>query len=178
MTQALEIRVADLKPARPLTVRFTPDAAQMKEIADLLGLDGLRKMTMTGELKAVGRSDWQLKGHLGATVIQPCVVTLTPVTTRLEEDILRTFVSDWQEPEDSEFEMPEDDTTEPLAEVIDIQRIALEALSLALPAYPRAEGAELGETVFSEPGTDPMSDEDAKPFAALAALKNKMNEPE
>ncbi|NNK79430.1 MAG: DUF177 domain-containing protein, partial [Litoreibacter sp.] len=57
-------------------------------------------------------------------------------------------------------------------------RIALEALSLALPAYPRAEGAELGETVFSEPGTDPMSDEDAKPFAALAALKNKMNEPE
>ncbi|NNK77432.1 MAG: DUF177 domain-containing protein, partial [Litoreibacter sp.] len=109
MTQALEIRVADLKPARPLPVRFTPDAERMKEIAELLGLDGLRKMNMTGELKAIGRSDWQFKGHLGATVIQPCVVTLAPVTTRIEEDILRTFVSDWQEPEDSEVEMPEDD---------------------------------------------------------------------
>ncbi|MFY0690922.1 MAG: DUF177 domain-containing protein [Paracoccaceae bacterium] len=178
MSQPTEFRVADLKPNRPVAVQFAPDTAQMKAIAELLGLDGLRKMTLKGELTATGRSDWQFKGHLGATVIQPCVVTLSPVTTRIEEDILRNFVTDWHEPEDNEIEMPEDDTTEPLGEVIDVQKIALEALALALPAYPRAEGAALGEAIFSEPGTDPMSDEDAKPFAALAALKNKLDTPE
>ena len=39
---------------------------------------------------------------------------------------------------------------------------------------PRAEGVELGERVFSEEGVKPMRDADAKPFAGLAALKEKM----
>ena len=47
-------------------------------------------------------------------------------------------------------------------------------LVLALPDYPRAEGVELGERVFSEEGVKPMKDADAKPFAGLAALKEKM----
>ena len=49
-----------------------------------------------------------------------------------------------------------------------------ETLVLALPDYPRAEGVELGERVFSEEGVKPMRDQDAKPFAGLAALKEKM----
>jgi hypothetical protein len=51
----------------------------------------------------------------------------------------------------------------------------IEALSLLIPAYPRKEGAELGEAVYSQPGVAPMREDDVKPFAGLAALKKQMN---
>jgi len=45
-----------------------------------------------------------------------------------------------------------------------------EALALALPLYPRAPDADLGEAVFTTPGQAPMTHEAAKPFAGLADL--------
>ncbi len=47
-------------------------------------------------------------------------------------------------PTDDEAEMPEDDTAEPLPEVIDPGAVMFEALALALPDYPRAPKAETG----------------------------------
>lgn len=70
--------------------------------------------------------------------------------------------------------MPEDDSVEPLPDVIDVGVVATEALALALPLYPRAEGAELGEAVFTAPGEAPLRDGDLKPFAGLAALKDRL----
>jgi uncharacterized metal-binding protein YceD (DUF177 family) len=49
-----------------------------------------------------------------------------------------------------------------------------EALALALPLYPRAPGAELGEAAFTEPGKPVLRDEDARPFAGLAHLRDKL----
>ncbi|HHI70111.1 MAG TPA: DUF177 domain-containing protein, partial [Rhodobacteraceae bacterium] len=31
------------------------------------------------------------------------------------------------------------------------------------------------ETTFSEPGTEPMKDEDLRPFAGLASLRDKLD---
>ena len=45
---------------------------------------------------------------------------------------------------------------------------------LTLPEYPRAEGAQLGEAVYTKPGHAPMKDEDARPFAGLASLKDQL----
>ena len=49
-----------------------------------------------------------------------------------------------------------------------------EALALALPDFPRAEGVELGPAVFTEPGATPMTDEAAKPLAGLADLRDRL----
>ena len=49
-----------------------------------------------------------------------------------------------------------------------------EALALALPDYPRADGVELGQAIYAPPGITPMTDEDARPFAGLAQLQNKL----
>ena len=49
-----------------------------------------------------------------------------------------------------------------------------EALSIEAPDYPRAHGAALSETNFSQPGIAPMTDADAKPFSGLAKLQEKM----
>ena len=68
------------------------------------------------------------------------------------------------------------DEAEPLRSEIDLGEILVEALSLGLPDYPRADGAALEQAVFTEPGLTPMTDQDTKPFASLAALKDKLKE--
>ena len=169
-------RVADLPQNRVIRFDIAPGPTQLEAIAADLGLLGLRKLRFQGELRASGRTDWNLKAHLGATVDQACVVTLDPVRTRIEADVERLFLKTLDLPEeiDGEVEMPEDDTIEELGTEIDIEQIMSEALALNLPLYPRKEDAELGEAVFTEAGKDAMRDEDARPFAGLAALRDKL----
>jgi uncharacterized metal-binding protein YceD (DUF177 family) len=143
-------------------------------LAETLNLLDLRKVVFEGTLNPQGRTDWRLDGHLGATVVQPCVATLAPVTTRLEEDVVRRYTANYTAPTEAEAEMPEDDTLEPLPAAIDLAALLTEALSLALPDYPRADAGELGAQVFTEPGKAPMTDEDARPFAGLSALRDKL----
>ena len=70
--------------------------------------------------------------------------------------------------------MPEDDTIEPLGRWIDPEAVMLETLTLHIPLYPRSDDVALGEVVVTEPGVAPMRDEDARPFAGLASLKDQL----
>ena len=170
------IRVAGLDPARGAEFALRPDADTNAALAENLGLLGLRKLSFQGRLSAEGKRDWRLTGQLGATVTQPCVVTLVPVTTRLEVPVARLFLAGVTLPDDEESEMPQDETCEPLGAEIDPAAVMVEALSLALPDYPRAEEAALGEAVFAGDGIEPMRDEDTRPFAGLAGLRDAMKD--
>ena len=168
------LRLADLSARKTTRLLFEPESEARAAMAEELGLSELRKLRLEGTLTPMGKSDWRLTAHLGATVVQPCVVTLEPVVTRIEEPLERQYVSDYQDPEGAEVEMPEDDTTEPLPAAIDLAALAAEALALAVPAYPRADGAEAPEAVFAPPGVTPLRDADLNPFAGLAGLKDKL----
>ena len=170
------LRVADLPTSRPTRFELTPSDSEAEAIARELGLLNLRKLRFKGEIRAEGRADWLLKADLGATVVQPCVVTLEPVTTRIDEKITRRFMSQLPEAAEDgeEVEMPEDETIELLGSEIDPAEVMIESLSLSLPLYPRAENAELGDSQFTEPGKQAMTDEDTKPFAGLAALRDQL----
>lgn len=153
---------------------LAPDTAARDGLATELGLEGLRKLRFSGRLIPEGKRDWRLEALLGATVVQPCVVTAEPVTTRIDQTVVRRYLADMREPEADELEMPEDDTAEPLPDRLDLGAVMTEALALALPDYPRAAGAELGAAVYAPPGVAPMTDEDAKPLAGLAALRGRL----
>jgi uncharacterized metal-binding protein YceD (DUF177 family) len=100
---------------------------------------------------------------------------LQPVKTRIDEPVHRVFLANWDDPVgESVREMDEDVESEALGEELDLENVALEAISLAMPDYPRLPDAELPQAVFTEPGQKAMTDEEAKPFAALAALKDKL----
>lgn len=176
MTKApTRFRMSELPPSRAVTFELRPTPEENRAIADDLGISGLRKLSFKGELAPEGKKDWRLIAHLGATVTQPCVVTLAPVTTRIEEEVERLYLAHMPElPDDEEVEMPEDDRAEALPDMLDLQAVMTEALALALPLYPRAADAELGETVVTEPGKTPLKDEDTKPFAGLAALRDTL----
>jgi uncharacterized metal-binding protein YceD (DUF177 family) len=174
-----EFRVSALSTRHPTRFDLQPDGPERAALARELELLGLKKLRFQGEITPAGARSWALHGTLGATVVQPCVVTLDPVTTRIEEVIDRLYV-----PEDKyieidepggETEMPEDTSIEVLGIVISAQEAMVESLLLALPQYPRATDADLGEAVFAEDGVTPLKDEDTKPFAGLAALKSKLS---
>lgn len=167
-----------LKRERRVALPFAlqPDAQAQKDLAQALDIAGLRKLSFVGTLDPEGKTDWRLTAHLGATVVQPCVVTLAPVTTRIEADVSRLYLADWQDPTGEEAEMPEDDTAEALPSDLDLTTVMTEALALALPDYPRAEDAALEDAQFAAPGVTPMTDDDAKPLAGLAALRDKMRD--
>lgn len=169
-------RVGDLSPRKPVRFDLAPSEPVLEAIARDLGLIDLRKVRFRGTFVADGRNDWRFDGHLGATVVQPCSITLAPVTTRLEEDVTRRFLKDWPlaQEDGEEVEMPEDETIDPLGDQIDLRVLATEALALALPPYPRAPGAELGNATFAAPGVAPLQDKDTKPFAGLADLKKTL----
>lgn len=170
------IPVTDLSDRAPTAFDLRPGAEARAALADRIGIKAIRKLRLAGEIRAEGDADWRLDATLGATVVQDCVVTLAPVTTRLDVVVARRFLAEMpalHPDENGEVQMPEDDTIEPLAAQIDLAAVLEEALTLALPDYPRAEGAGLGDAVHAAPGVVPMRDDDAKPFAGLAALRGK-----
>ncbi|OED47941.1 YceD family protein [Leisingera sp. S232] len=176
MSDSTALRVADLPQNAPTAFEITPDKGALAALAQEMGVNALRKMRFTGDIKAKGKKDWTLTGRLGATVVQDCVVTLEPVTTRIDQDVTLTYLARLETPEGAEVEMPEDDNIEPLGSHIDPAAVMAEALALHIPAYPRKDGAELGEAVFAEDGVQPMRDEDTRPFAGLAALRNQLKD--
>jgi uncharacterized metal-binding protein YceD (DUF177 family) len=168
------VRLADPGARGSLPVLVTPDAAARAAIARHLDIRDIRKLRFEGTLTPEGRRDWTLTATLGATVVQDCVVTLDPVVTRIDEPVTRRYLADMPEPTLGEVEMPEDDTIEPLPASLDLAAVMVEALSLALPPFPRAPGAELGELTVTEPGSAPLDADTIRPFAGLAGLRDKL----
>ncbi len=173
-TQDTIIALNDLK--REIDFDLSPGAEDRTKIAEDLDFQGIRKLRFEGKLVPDGKSDWVLTARLGATIIQSCVVTLDPVTTRIDTDIRRAYRADFKDPDTAnEVEMPEDDTEEALPATLNLADVMIEALSIAAPDFPRADGVELENTTFAAPGVAPLSDDDVKPFAGLQALKEKMD---
>jgi uncharacterized metal-binding protein YceD (DUF177 family) len=157
--------------AKNAPYRFDEEATadERTALARLFDAVSVQKFRFSGELRPLGTKSWVLEGDLGATVTQACVVTLAPVKTRIDNEVRRRYVPEIEVDTD-------DDEVEALGPVIDLGLVATEAASLALPDYPKAPGAELVRRDFAGLGIEPLTDETAKPFAGLKALKDKLAE--
>jgi uncharacterized metal-binding protein YceD (DUF177 family) len=169
------LRFSDL--TRAVSVNLQPDATARQKIAQNLGILGVRKLRFSGSLAPDGARDWTLVADLGATVQQSCVVTLEPVTTRIDAKVVRRYLAEMpSQPEGDEVEIPDDDSAEPLPVSLDLVAVMTEALALELPDWPRAEGVEVVDVTLTEPGRAPITDADAKPFASLKSLRDKLSD--
>ncbi|MEP4198209.1 MAG: DUF177 domain-containing protein [Aliishimia sp.] len=171
------IRVLDLPQSAEHKFEVVPTKSEMMELQGDLDLLDLSKVRLVGTLRPIGKSDWQFDATLGATVVQTCVATLEPVRTRIDTTVERLFMKFYDDPDTPEAEMPDEDHVERLLSHIDPMVVLGEALSLALPVYPRASDTDPVEIRLTEPGKTAMSDDDAKPFAGLAALKSQLEDP-
>lgn len=162
---------ARLSSKVPTTFDLAPDAAIRAAVAKDLEILGVPHLRFAGTITPAGRRDFVLEGDLVARVTQACVVTLAPVTTDLSDHVLRRFVHDHAVPDADEVEIPQDDSVEALGDTIDPGAVAVEALALLLPEYPRAAGAAFMPATVAD--NDVIADR-PKPFAGLAGLAAEM----
>jgi len=165
-----------------ITVEQIPDTGLHRDIeadqavrgamAEVAGLREVLSARASLDVTPQRGGRYHVAGHVRARIGQTCVVTLDPIENDIDEPIDLTFAPPEQIPQlsdlveeaaESDAEIP--DPPEPIENgVIDLGRLATDALFLAIDPYPRKPDA-----VF-EPPVVPEDPED-HPFAALKALK-------
>ena len=159
-------------PDTGLHREFEAGPATRAAMAEVAGLREILSARAWLDVTPRGGGRVQVAGRVQAKVGQTCVVSLEPIENDIDEAIDLIFAPPEQIPElaslvdeaiESEVEIP--DPPEPIENgVIDLGRVATDALFLAVDPYPRKPDA-----VF-EPPVVPEDPED-HPFAALKALQ-------
>jgi len=164
-------------PEAGLHGEIEADPATRVALAGIAGLRGIEWARASFDLKLESGDSVHVRGRVTARVGQVCVVSLDPVENDVVEDVDLVFVPESRMPAlaDSVDEDDEGDTPDPpepiLNGVIDLGRLATDALFLGIDPYPRKPDA-----VFEAPSVP--DDPEDHPFAALKALKGGRKPPE
>jgi uncharacterized metal-binding protein YceD (DUF177 family) len=172
--------------ADPWSVRIEveqiPDTGLHRDLeADQTARDGMAELAGLREILSASASldvtperggRFHVTGRVQARIGQTCVVTLDPIENEIDERIDLIFAPPDQIPEladlvDEAAESEEDvpDPPEPIDNgMIDLGRVATDAVFLAIDPYPRKPDAVF-EPLVAAP------DPEEHPFAALKALK-------
>ena len=161
-----------LKKPNPFLLVLRRKAAAA--MADDIGAIEIKKLRFEGTIVSTGASAWQLTGKLGATVIQECVVSLFPVKTRLDIDVVRNFSTEEPRGATSSYAPVPELDIEVVAKSIDLAAVAREALLLELPIYPKIEGAEATQSNCSGVNEPDFNEDGRRPFASLSELRNRL----
>lgn len=152
-------------------IDLSADQTECSSIADRLGLLSLDRLDAHAVLSRDGEKI-RATGRIKASLAQPCVATGEPVPALVDEPFELQFLP---EPRgirpDEELELgPDDlDTIFHDGSGIELGSAIIDSLALALDPYPRSAGAD---AALKEAGV--LSEEEAGPFAALAALREKL----
>lgn len=169
--------ISDLPQNKPRRFAMRWEQSDLTDHLEVMELRALSKVSIEGDIQAEGGKNWRLTAKVGASAVQACVVTMEDVKTRLDVDITRRYIADF-EAHEAEFASEEDldDEAEPVPEQINLLDLALETVSLNLDDFPRKQGEELDPVLAAPEGVEPLTDDAVKPFAGLAALKAKMED--
>jgi Large ribosomal RNA subunit accumulation protein YceD len=151
---------------------FEADAASRRALAELAGLREILFAHASLDVSPQSGGRVHVAGRVRARIGQTCVVTLDPIENDIDEPIDLIFAPPEQIPQladlvdeaaESDGEIP--DPPEPIANgIIDLGRLATDALFLGIDPYPRRPDA-----IFQSPPVE--VDPDDHPFAALKALQ-------
>jgi len=168
---SVPVAVAQI-PAAGLHRDIEADAAQREAMAELAGLREILSANAALDVTPKSGGRVHVGGHVRARIGQTCVVTLDPIENEIDESIDLIFAPPEQIPElatlvDDAVEPDADipDPPEPIVNgIIDLGRLATDALFLGIDPYPRRPDA-----VFEPPAV--VADPEDHPFAALKALQ-------
>jgi uncharacterized metal-binding protein YceD (DUF177 family) len=155
----------------PRPMEIAADESERAALAARFGLIGLARLEAALTLGRRGH-EVAVRGRLSAAATQACVATAEPVAANVEApiDILfRPQPDPAAADEEIELSESEMDVVFLTGAEIDVGEAVAETLALALDPYPRAPEAE---AALKAAGV--KSEEEAGPFAALAALRDKL----
>ena len=163
---AHDLRIDQIRDGERLDL--TADDAERRSIADRLDLAGLDRLEAHVSLSRTGPVV-RAEGRLLASLEQSCVVTGESVAAHVDEPFALLFMP---EPDgighDEEIELGEGDCDVVFYDgaAIDLGSSIADTLALSIDPYPRSASAN---AALKEAGV--LNEEQASPFAALAALK-------
>lgn len=152
-------------------IDMTADETERATLADRLGLLSLDRLEAHAVLSRDGQTI-RATGRLKASLDQACVATGEPVPAHIDEPFELLFAPAPKSGRpDEEIELGESDLDTIFHDgaTIDLGGAITDTLALALDPYPRSAGAD---AALKEAGV--LTEEEASPFAALAALKEKL----
>jgi hypothetical protein len=153
----------------PLTGEATE--VERAALAARFRVPAVRSLRYAATVAPWGPGGWRVQGVAEAGLTQTCVVTLEPVDTAVREPFDRRFVPGRRLAEAATLDPDADEAPEPLGAAVDPAEIAAEAVALGIDPYPRAPEARFDGAAGAPPGAEPLTDEAARPFARLAALR-------
>ena len=173
------IRFSEINQTKTFEFYLTLSSKKVSKLVECLDLLNMKKVSLQGKLSPLSLNEWSLKAELRATVNQKCVITFKPVQTIVNHAINRIFSpsalqNTCETDDDGISAVIFDDSLQEFTDEIDLAEIICEELILILPLYPKFKGAELGSYSVTEPGAEPFTEENVKPFAQLAELKDKL----
>jgi len=148
---------------------YAASQSEAAALAKRFDLPGIQRLT--GSLRVrrpAGGPLIRVEGSIQADVTQTCVVTLTEISSRVEESFVQLYTLESHAEDGEVFVAPEDeDTPEPLqGNSLDLGEVLAEQLALALDPHPRAPGAVFESASAGAPSAAPRN-----PFAELETLK-------
>ena len=154
------------------------DPAIRQAVAGMGGLREVLSVQASFDVTPKSGGRFEVTGRVRARIGQTCVVTLEEIESDIDEPVELMFAPPEQIPQMAalvdEAEQSDEDTPDPPEPIengiIDLGRVATDALYLAVDPYPRKAGA-----VF-EPLVEAVDPED-HPFAALKALQTAPKKP-
>jgi uncharacterized metal-binding protein YceD (DUF177 family) len=165
-------RIDTLGPS-PRAVAVEAEEGERAALAERFGLVSIHSLSAQASLSR-REAAVTAEGIVRAAVTQSCVATGRPVEAQVEAPFRIEFrppPGDGAGEEEVELGEAELDVTFYEGESVDLGEAVAETLSLALDPYPRAPGAA---DALRAAGV--KSEGEAGPFAALAALRDKLGE--
>jgi len=172
---SVPVTVAQI-PDTGLHSEFEADRDEREAMAEVAGLRNVLSASASLDLMLKRGDRVHVTGRVRARIGQTCVVTLDPIESEIDEDVDLMFApeAEVRQPADLVEEGRDSEDAEVVPErpeaivngVIDLGRLATDALFLGIDPYPRKPGA-----VFEAQVVAP--DPEDHPFAALKALQDK-----
>jgi hypothetical protein len=173
---SVAVTVAQI-PEHGLHRDIEANATERDAMAALAGLRGISSAHAALDVTPIHDGRVHVVGRVSARIGQTCVVTLDPIENAIDEAIDLIFAPASQIRElaesidDTEGDAEIPDPPEPIVGgVIDLGRLATDALFLGINPYPRKPDA-----VFEPPAA--LLDPEDHPFAALKALTSVVDPP-
>ena len=167
--------IVDELPSRGRKIDLRPTSEELSAIATRLGLVSISQCEGTVSIRPEMGREIVADGEITASFVQTCVITGEPVAQSMTFPLSRRYSEDTSAFDDHDDDDiitdPMDDGPDPIENgIIDVGEAVVEELTLQIPAYPRAPGAEFSDIVDDTDGDN----DKPNPFAKLAALKNNL----
>lgn len=155
-------------------VHVAADSDQRAALAKRFDLESLDSLEANLSLSRDSRGILA-EGRFTASLAQHCIATGDPVPAKMDEAIAIRFVAEPAHGEDAEIELDADDCDTMFhdGQVVDLGEAVAQSMGLALNPYPRSTNAQ---AALKKAGviSEEAAQEEASPFSALAALRDKL----